>query len=117
MAWQGIETKLNNFLGPAFEKLSQDYLWEHYDIEKMPFTKLGNWWGPDSRTHRQVELDILGFSTEDSSFAVFGECKWRNEKISRQILEKLIFNSALFNYPKKEYYFFQKPALPMNVRN
>lgn len=34
MAWQGIEPKLNNFLGPAF--------------------------------------------------AVFGECKWRNEKISQR---------------------------------
>jgi uncharacterized protein len=30
------------------------------------------------------------------------------KKISRQILEKLIFNSALFNYPKKEYYLFSK---------
>ncbi|MFJ6923050.1 MAG: DUF234 domain-containing protein [Lactobacillus gallinarum] len=84
MAWQGIEPKLNNFLGPAFEKLSQDYLWEHYDIEKMPFTKLGNWWGLDSRIHKQVKLDIVGFSTEDAGFAVFGECKWRNEKISQR---------------------------------
>lgn len=108
MAWHGIEPKLNEFLGQAFEKLSQDYLWEHYDVEKTPFTNLGNWWGTDSRTRQQVELDILGYSMEDKDFAVFGECKWRNEPISKQILEKLIFNSNLFTYPKKYYYLFSK---------
>lgn len=107
-AWQGIEPQLSHFLGPDFEKLSQDYLWDHYDAEHTPFTSLGNWWGPDSRTHKQVELDILGYSADDTSFAIFGECKWRNEPISKQILEKLIFNSNLFNYPKKYYYLFSK---------
>ncbi|QQP28330.1 ATP-binding protein [Lactobacillus ultunensis] len=108
VAWQGIESKLSNFLGADFKKLSQDYLWEHYNPEKTPFTKLGNWWGTDSRTRKQVELDVLAFSTDDTSFAIFGECKWRNEPISKQILEKLIFNSNIFNYPKKYYYLFSK---------
>ncbi|GAA2964099.1 hypothetical protein GCM10019995_18870 [Lactobacillus kefiranofaciens subsp. kefirgranum] len=107
-AWRGIEPRLSDFSGPDFEKLVQDYLWEHYNVERMPFTKLGNWWGPDSRTHKQVELDVLGYSADDASFAVFGECKWRNEPISKQVLEKLIFNSNLFNYPKKYYYLFSK---------
>lgn len=107
IAWKGIEPQFNNFLGPVFEKISQEYLWDHYDLN-IPFTQLGNWWGTDSRTHKQVELDILGYSQEDSSFAIFGECKWRNEPISKQILEKLVFNSDLFRYPKKYYYLFSK---------
>lgn len=108
VAWRGIESKLSDFLGPAFEKLSQNYLWDHYDFEKVPFTALGNWWGNDKRTHKQIELDILGYSAEDNSFAIFGECKWKNEAISRKILEKLIFNSQLFSYPIKYYYLFSK---------
>lgn len=108
VAWKGIEKELPTFLGPDFEKLSQDYLWQHYNAEKAPFTSLGNWWGTDARTHKQVELDILGFSADDKSFAVFGECKWRNEPISSQILKKLVFNSNIFNYTKKYYYLFSK---------
>lgn len=108
IAWHGIEAQLSDFLGPAFEKISQDYLWRHYDVEKTPFTALGNWWGTDKRTHKQVELDILAYSTDDLSFGIFGECKWKNEPISRDILEKLIFNSNMFSYPVKYYYLFSK---------
>ncbi|WP_343327724.1 ATP-binding protein [Lactobacillus xujianguonis] len=80
VAWQGIQPQINHFLGPAFEKLAQDYLWQHYD-EQTPFTQLGNWWGTDARTHQQVELDIMGYSADDHNFAIFGECKWRNEPV------------------------------------
>ena len=108
IAWQSIIDNLSDFLGPAFEKLSQDYLWDHYDMKKAPFTQLGNWWGTDNRTRKQVELDVLGFSTEDNTFAIFGECKWKNEPISESILKKLIFNSEMFPYPVKYYYLFSK---------
>lgn len=108
VAWKGIEQQLSDFLGPSFEKISQDYLWQNYNYEKMPFTALGNWWGTDKRTHKQVELDILAYSADDKSFAIFGECKWKNEPINRKILEKLIFNSEMFAYPVKYYYLFSK---------
>lgn len=115
-AWRGIESQLSDFLGPAFEELSQDYLWNHYDAEKTPFTELGNWWGNDKRTHQQVELDVMGYSIDDNSFAVFGECKWKNEPISKSILEKLIFNSGIFAYPKKYYYLFSKSGFTEDCR-
>lgn len=116
IAWRGIEQQLSDFLGPSFEKISQDYLWQHYDYEKMPFTALGNWWGTDKRTHKQVELDILAYSADDKSFAIFGECKWKNEPISRDILEKLIFNSEMFSYPVKYYYLFSKVGFTSNCK-
>lgn len=50
----------------------------------------------------------MGYSIDDDSFAVFGECKWKNEPISKSILEKLIFNSGIFAYPRKYYYLFSK---------
>lgn len=108
IAWSGIEQQLSDFLGPSFEKISQDYLWKNYDYKKTPFTALGNWWGTDKRTHKQVELDVLAYSADDNSFAIFGECKWKNEPISRSILEKLIFNSEMFSYPVKYYCLFSK---------
>ena len=71
------------------------------------FRRLGYWWGTDQRIKQKVEMDIVGISMDDS-VGFFGECKWKNEPISRSILETLINRSNLFNYPKKYYYLFSK---------
>lgn len=105
-----IKKDINNFMGPEFEKLSQNYLWNHVsdtDIVPEPFLYLGNWWGTDNRTRTKIELDIVGLTVEDY-IGYFGECKWKNEPISRSILEKLVDLSTIFPYPKKYYYLFSK---------
>lgn len=71
------------------------------------FRRLGYWWGTDQRIKQKVEMDVVGISMDDSA-GFFGECKWKNEPISRSILETLISRSNLFNYPKKYYYLFSK---------
>lgn len=110
LAWVKVQKGLSDFMGPEFEKYSQDFMWSQDMNEKIvpnPFIHLGNWWGTDKRTHQQVELDIVGFS-DDERDGYFGECKWKNEPISRSVLEKLITNSAIFKYPIKHYYLFSK---------
>ena len=110
LAWVKVQKGLSDFMGPEFEKYSQDFMWSQEIKEKIvpnPFIHLGNWWGTDKRTHQQVELDIVGFS-DDERDGYFGECKWKNEPISRSVLEKLITNSEIFKYPIKHYYLFSK---------
>ena len=110
LAWVKVQKGLSDFMGPEFEKYSQDFMWSQDMNEKIvpnPFIHLGNWWGTDKRTHQQVELDVLGFS-DDERDGYFGECKWKNEPISRSVLEKLITNSEIFKYPLKHYYLFSK---------
>lgn len=110
LAWAKVQKNLSDFMGPEFEKYSQDFMWSQDMNEKIvpnPFIHLGNWWGTDKRTHQQVELDIVGFS-DDERDGYFGECKWKNELISRSVLEKLITNSEIFKYPIKHYYLFSK---------
>ena len=110
LAWVKVQKGLSDFMGPEFEKYSQDFMWSQDMNEKIvpnPFIHLGNWWGTDKRTHQQVELDIVGFS-DDERDGYFGECKWENEPISRSVLEKLITNSEIFKYPLKHYYLFSK---------
>ena len=105
-----VSKKLSDFLGPSFEELSQEYLWQYMmDKTIVPeyFRRLGYWWGTDQRIKQKVEMDIVGISMDDS-VGFFGECKWKNEPISRSILETLINRSNLFNYPKKYYYLFSK---------
>ena len=110
LAWTKVQRNLSDFMEPEFEKYSQDFMWSQDMNEKIvpnPFIHLGNWWGTDKRTHQQVELDIVGFS-DDERDGYFGECKWKNEPISRSVLEKLITNSEIFKYPLKHYYLFSK---------
>lgn len=110
LAWVKVQKNLSDFMGPEFEKYSQDFMWSQDMNEKIvpnPFIHLGNWWGTDKRTNQQVELDIVGFS-DDERDGYFGECKWKNEPISRSVLEKLITNSEIFKYPIKHYYLFSK---------
>lgn len=110
LAWVKVQKGLSDFMGPEFEKYSQDFMWSQDMNEKIvpnPFIHLGNWWGTDKRTHQQVELDIVGFS-DDERDGYFGECKWKNEPISRSVLEKLITNSEIFKYTLKHYYLFSK---------
>ncbi len=112
LAWVKVQKGLSDFMGPEFEKYSQDFMWSQDMNEKIvpnPFIHLGNWWGTDKRTHQQVELDIVGFS-DDERDGYFGECKWKNEPISRSVLEKLITNSEIFKYPIKHYYLFSKSS-------
>ena len=54
----------------------------------------------------QEEIDIVG-SDEKNNY-LFAECKWTNEKVDLNILEKLINKSSIFNCNEKYYYIFSK---------
>ena len=72
----------------------------------MQFSSLGRWWGNNPTERRQEEIDILG--EQDKNTALFGECKWTNEKVDLGILETLIKRSNLFPYQEKHFYLFAK---------
>lgn len=72
----------------------------------VEFHELGRWWGTDPFTHSQTEIDIMG--EQDKNCALFGECKWTNEKVDVGVLEKLVGRSRLFHYEKTQLYLFSK---------
>ena len=45
---------------------------------------------------------------QDKNTALFGECKWTNEKVGLGVLETLIERSNLFAYQKKHFFLFSK---------
>ncbi len=84
------------------------YLW-HLLVNgkaEIDFTNISRWWGTDSRTKEQIEIDILG--TADKDTALFGECKWTNQKVDVGVLQKMIRKSEIFHYTNKHYYLFAK---------
>ncbi len=108
IAYSRIEPHLSDYMGRVFEEICMQYLWTLLLNGKsaINFSDIGRWWGTNQKTKQQVEIDILG--TADKNTALFGECKWTNEKVDLGVLESLIEKSRLFQYENKHYYLFSK---------
>lgn len=108
LAYRRIESFLSDYMGKVFEEICKQYLWKLLLDEESPveFQDLGRWWGTDSSTHSQVEIDIMGVQDKDT--ALFGECKWTNEKVDVGVLETLAKRSQMFHYNKIHLCLFAK---------
>ena len=69
---------------------------EQYAKAELPilFTSIGRWWGTDSVTRKQVEIDILA---NDGKEYLIGECKWRNEKLDLSVFQTLKEKADVFS--------------------
>ncbi len=107
IAYKRIAPDLPAYMGGVFEEICRQYLWKQMLEGKCPvnFNDLGRWWGADPRTRRQEEIDIMG---ADRDSAIFGECKWTNEKVTAGVLETLVNRSDLFHFRRKYFYIFAK---------
>jgi len=45
---------------------------------------------------------------QDKETALFGECKWTNERVDLGVLDTLIRRSELFSYGNKHYFIFSR---------
>ena len=108
LVYQRIEPHLSDYMGKVFEEICRQYLWKLLLDGNSPiaFTSLGRWWGNDPIHKRQAEIDIMG--EQDKDTALFGECKWTNEKVDLGVLETLIERSNLFAYQNKHFFLFSK---------
>lgn len=106
--YKRIEPYLSDYMGKVFEDICTQYLWKQLLDEKCPieFNSLGRWWGNDPKEKKQTEIDIMG--EQDKDTALFGECKWTNEKVDLSVLETLVKRSKLFSYTNVYYYLFSK---------
>lgn len=102
-----VMPQMDDFMGRVFETMCRQYLFLPEIYGKLPFPvgQIGRWWGNNAQAKRQEEIDLMAVSGEQ---ALFGECKWRNEKVSRQVIERLFERGELFHYPEKYYYVFSK---------
>lgn len=108
LVYQRIAPQLSDYMGKVFEEICKQYLWKLLLDGKSPveFSSLGRWWGNDPIEKVQTEIDILG--EQDKGTALFGECKWTNEKVDLGVLETLVHRSRLFSYSKVYYFLFSK---------
>jgi len=104
------ESKVSDFMGPAFEEICKQYLTRLNVRGGLPFifNEIGGWWGGNPYTKKETEVDIVAASKKD---AILGECKWTNKKVDGGIyaglMEKASVVPKLANRDVR-YYLFSK---------
>lgn len=108
IVYKRISPDFSDYMGEVFEEICTQYLWKMLIEGKTPvqFSAIGRWWGNNHKEKKQVEIDIM--AEQDKSTALFGECKWRNEKLDTEVLDTLIERGQLFPYKNQFYYLFSK---------
>ena len=91
-----IVPDLNHYMGAGFEEICKSYLLRKNSTGEFPllFTEIGRWWGTDSATHTQVEIDLIA---RDGNDYLVCECKWRNEPVDCNVLKTLEKKSEVFS--------------------
>lgn len=101
-AWQNIEPYFNDYMGKVFENICADYLWENYENLPISYQQIGRWWGTNPKLKREEEIDIVAYADNK---AILCECKWRNEKTDKNILETLLERRKLLTHFDECYYY------------
>ncbi len=109
-----IEPHINNFMGAVFETISRQYLEVLIQQGKLPFIakSYGSWWGTNQKLKRQEEIDIVVLN-DDS--ALYAECKWRNEKTKKVVLDDLMRKAELLPRKNKYFYLFSMSGFTFNA--
>lgn len=103
-----VKQHLSDYMGLTFEKMCQQYLLYYADDLPIELSQIGQWWGPDTKQRKQIQIDIVGTPVEGQEY-IIGSCKYRNEKIGTDELELLKeYASGFGKGSRYHYYIFSK---------
>jgi len=111
-----VKPQIHSFMGSIFEEMCRYYTLEQGILGAFGsfITQTGTWWGVEqltdeegNRYQQSADLDVVGISSVDKT-AVIGECKFKNEKINKEIYDTLVRRSTLLsgNYIVSKYLLF-----------
>ncbi|MCD8149078.1 MAG: ATP-binding protein [Clostridiales bacterium] len=114
---QVVRRYFPDYMGLIFEKICRDYLLMYAKNVPIAICDIGQWWGTDAKTRKEVQIDIVGTSVEGSEYLI-GSCKYRNEKIGVEELELLRRYAAVFRKNGVfHYYIFSKSGFTSALRD
>lgn len=100
-----VKPQIHSFMGSIFEEMCRYYTLEQgiKGVYGSFMTQTGTWWGVEQIDNEEgkqytqsADIDVVGISSIDKT-AVVGECKFKNEKIDKEIYETLIRRSKLIS--------------------
>ena len=100
-----VKPQIHSYMGSVFEEMCRYYTLEQgiQGTYGSFLTQTGTWWGVEQiidedgkRYSQSADIDVVGISSVDKT-AVVGECKFKNEKIDKEIYETLLRRSKLLS--------------------
>lgn len=105
---QTIKKFYSDYMGLIFEKMCREYLLSYAHNLPILLRQVGQWWGTDAETHKEVQIDIVGTAAQGNEY-IIGSCKYRNEKTGVKELELLRRYASVFQKDAAfHYYMFSK---------
>lgn len=100
---KSVKEHLSHYMGLVFERMCQQYLLRYADELPIELCELGQWWGSDPKTKKQVQIDLVGMDVGKKEFLI-GSCKFKNEKIGVDELVLLKEYAAVFGKGERYHY-------------
>ena len=114
---RAVKAHLADYMGLTFENMCRQYLLYYAEDLPIAMCDLGQWWGTDRKTRRQVQIDIIGCPAEGSEY-IIGSCKYKKEKTGLDELERLRSYAAVFGKGSRyHYYIFSKAGFTEGLEN
>ena len=113
-----ILENVNDYMGPVFEKICEQYLIRAARAKKLPFIpyKMGKWWGNNPLIKAQDDVDILAFDKTGKK-VLLCECKFRNKPMPMEEYDDLVMAAEMFKNAEEKYLmFFSKSGFTESVK-
>lgn len=108
-----IEKQLMDFMGYEFEKIAIAHVRNLSQRKEFPLRliRIGRWWD------KNKEIDIVGYDISHNF--IFGECKWRNDKLGIPVLKQLQDKSMDIKKEVRDKYYilFSKSGFTDELKN
>lgn len=104
-------------MGKIFEDICGQYLMEASRKGKLPLKifKIGRWWGNNPKEKREEEIALVGLNLSRKQ-VIFGECKYRNERLGKEVLDSLLEKAQLLKgFEERFYILFSKSGFTSPV--
>ncbi len=106
----------SNYMGLVFEQMCREYLIRYETNLPILLSEVGQWWGTNARTRKEVQIDIVGTPIEGKEY-IIGSCKYKNEPVGVDELELLKEYAAVFGYGTRyHYYIFSKSGFTRGLK-
>ena len=103
-----VKSKLHDYMGLVFEKMCKEYLLNYADDLPFELSDIGQWWGTDAKTKKEVQIDIVAVPIQEPNKRItdyiIGSCKFKNEKIGINELKLMKEYAEVFGKGRKYYY-------------
>ena len=100
-----VKPQLHAYMGNIFEEMCRCYTLEQGILGRFGnfITRVGSWWGTEpivsddgGKRQQPTDIDVVGVSDIDKSVVV-GECKFKKEKIGKDVYDNLCRRSKLIS--------------------